>query len=168
MTPLPPVQCANCRENTIKQAGCERCGDAPRYGPDDTSVCYCGFGCQESHRRSHKDHCDFLYGRSRLLRAALILKRALLAYRETVYDLDLTDMQEQEGALYLHHNERDAFVHCPRGPFPRSRLQGYRSYHMGAALTFKQGATSMALLSPLARMLFEGNIGPRSESTEIS
>jgi hypothetical protein len=45
--------------------------------------------------------------RRKLLRAANILKAALLTYREAVYDIDLTKADFQDGILHLYQNQEN-------------------------------------------------------------
>ena len=94
-----------------------------------------------------------------LLRAAKILKAALLTYREIVYDIDLTKIQYQDGVLYLHQNQRPITVPSKRGLFPAHLTTDV--HHKEAALANNQCTTAMALLGRLTPKLLEGEPSPR-------
>jgi len=70
--------------------------DAPEYQPGDSvGDVYCNRDCQKEHLPKHKVYCRARRQRKKLLRAANILKAALLTYREVVYDLNLTKIELQ-------------------------------------------------------------------------
>ncbi|KAJ5616054.1 hypothetical protein N7537_001168 [Penicillium hordei] len=89
-----------------------------------------------------------------LLRAAQILKAAMLAYRETVYDVDLTKIEYRDGVLYLHQNQRSVSSQSKRGPFPYHITDNLE--HKEAALVKSQSTAAIALLGPLTRKLLRG------------
>lgn len=93
--------CATCdKPATMRCAGCK---DAPDYLPGDAlDTFYCDRDCQIKTRETHKNRCRNLSQRIALLRAAKILKTALLTYREMVYDLNLTHIESKDGILRLH------------------------------------------------------------------
>jgi hypothetical protein len=89
--------------------------------------------------------------RRKLLRAASILKAALLTYREVMFDPELAKIEFQDGVLCLYQN-----------PAPRSAYGLFPSHlttnaeHREAALANNQCTTAMALLGPLTRNLLAG------------
>ncbi|KGO71810.1 hypothetical protein PITC_028130 [Penicillium italicum] len=89
-----------------------------------------------------------------LLRAAQMLKAAMLAYRETVYDMDLTKIEYLDGVLYLHQNQRPVSSQSKRRPFPSHMTDNID--HKEAALVKSQSTAAMALLGPLTRKLLRG------------
>ncbi|OBS23262.1 hypothetical protein FPOA_03814 [Fusarium poae] len=92
--------------------------------------------------------------RKKLLRTASILQRALFTYRDILYDIDLTKIEERNGILYLHQKQRSIAAHVKRGPFPNHLTTN--AQHKEAALTINQCTTAMALLSRLTRKLLAG------------
>lgn len=78
----------------------------------------------------------------------------MVAYRETVYDVDLTKIEYRDGVLYLHQNQRSVSSQSKRGPFP-NHLTG-NIEHKEAALVKSQSTAAMALLGPLTRRLLRG------------
>lgn len=98
MEPIHLMQCESCgKDATMKCAGCM---NAPEYKPGDSvTTVYCSRDCQRRHWSDHKAHCRALGQRMKLVRTAIILKAALLTYREVIYDVDLTKIELQDGAL---------------------------------------------------------------------
>jgi hypothetical protein len=98
---INPAECANCgMQATMRYAGCI---GAPDYHPGDAiAIFYCGRDCQTKDWSDHKSHCRIMKRRQKLLRAANILQRALLTYRDILYDIDLTKIEEKDGMLYLY------------------------------------------------------------------
>lgn len=129
--------------------------NAPEYEPGDSlAVVYCGHDCQRENWPNHKAHCNAMRKRTKLLRAAMILKSALLAYREVVYDVDLTKIDFHDGILRLHQNQRSVTAPAKRGPFPSHLTTNIE--HKEAALAVNQCTTAMALLGRLTRKLLAG------------
>ncbi|RAL03368.1 zinc finger MYND domain-containing protein [Aspergillus ibericus CBS 121593] len=147
------TECAHCGAAATLQ--CAGCRDAPEYQPGDAGgVHYCGRDCQISHWPSHKSRCINLRRRRKLLRTALILKAALLTYREMVYDIPLTKIERRDGTLYLHQRPRAPTTVFQPGPFPDHLTTHVE--HREAALTVNQCTLAMALLGPLTRKLLAG------------
>lgn len=92
--------------------------------------------------------------RRKLLRAAMVLKAALLAYREVTYDVDLTRIELQQGVLCLYQNQRHIGARARRGLFPSNLTTN--TEHKEAALANHQCTTAMALLGRLTRKLLRG------------
>jgi hypothetical protein len=92
--------------------------------------------------------------RKKLLRASTILQAALLTYRDILYDIDLTKIEEKDGMLYLHQKQRSVTAHVKRGPFPNHLTTNVQ--HKEAALTVNQCTTAMALQGRLTRKLLAG------------
>jgi hypothetical protein len=78
----------------------------------------------------------------------------MLAYRETVYDVDLTKIEYRDGVLYLHQNQRSVSSQSKRGPFPYHITDNLE--HKEAALVKSQSTAAIALLGPLTRKLLRG------------
>ncbi|KGO44271.1 Zinc finger, MYND-type [Penicillium expansum] len=134
---------------------CLGCSHAPEYQSGDSRVVfYCSRECQMGDWPNHKDFCKNMQKRKILLRAAQILKAAMLAYRETVYDVDLTKIEYRDGVLYLHQNQRPVSSQSKRGPFPNHMTDNIE--HKEAALVKSQSTAAMALLGPLTRKLLRG------------
>jgi hypothetical protein len=108
---INPAECANCgMQATMRYAGCI---GAPDYHPGDAiAIFYCGRDCQTKDWSDHKSHCRIMKRRQKLLRAANILQRALLTYRDILYDIDLTKIEEKDGMLYLYQNQRSIYRSC--------------------------------------------------------
>lgn len=152
--PLDPLtHCAACGADASMR--CPNCLDAPEYQNGDSNVVvYCDDFCQETHWPKHMGYCKDMQKRKRLLRAARILKAAVLTYKEIVYDLDLTKIEFNDGALFLHHKPRSISSGPKRGPFPDQITENIE--HKQAALLKNQSTTAMALLGPLTRKLLPG------------
>ena len=136
--------------------------DAPEYQPGDSvGSVYCNRDCQKEHWPKHRAHCRALGQRKKLLRAANILKAALLTYREVLYDVDLTKIQFQDGVLYLHQNQRSITARSKQGLFP-AHLTTNLDYKE-AALANNQCTTAMALLGRLTQKLLEGETDPQDD-----
>ncbi|KAJ5795448.1 uncharacterized protein N7518_003988 [Penicillium psychrosexuale] len=103
--------------------------------------------------------------RKLLFRAALILKAAMLAYRETVYDVDLTKIEYRDGVLYLHQNQRPVSSLSKRGPFPNHITDIID--HKEAALLKSQSTAAMSLLGPLTRKLL-GEVSLKIETMVVN
>ena len=150
MASQTPGICATCDKPATMQ--CAGCKDAPDYLLGDaTNTFYCDRDCQTKTRGTHKDRCRNLSRRIALLRAAKILKTALLTYREMVYDLDLTHIESKDGVLRLHQIRRARPRRCV---FPGHLTNNIE--HKEAALLANQCTTAMALLGPLTRKLLSG------------
>ncbi|KAK2743509.1 hypothetical protein FQN57_004806 [Myotisia sp. PD_48] len=145
--------CAHCGiEAALKCAGCI---GAPEYQPGDSvAVSYCARDCQGEHWSRHKAYCNGMRQRKKLLRAALILKAALLTYREVLFDIELTNIKFQDGVLYLHQKQRPVTARSIRRPFPENLTTVIE--HREAALAINQCTTAMALLGRLTRKLLAG------------
>jgi len=152
------TQCANCGSDATTR--CAGCMDAPEYQSGDSDgVVYCNRDCQKRHWSDHKAHCRALGERRKLLRAATILKAALLTYREVVYDVDLTKIEFQDGVLCLHQKQRSLTARSKRGLFPAHLTTN--TEHKEAALAKDQCATAMILLGRLTRKLLKGETEPQ-------
>ncbi|KAJ5384645.1 hypothetical protein N7517_002556 [Penicillium concentricum] len=153
MAPRPPAECAKCGTKTMTM--CLGCSHAPEYQNGDSAlVFYCSHNCQAMDWPKHKYYCRNMQQRKMLLRAAQILKAAMLTYRETVYDVDLTKIVYRDGVLYLHQNQRSVLSQSKRGPFPSHMTDNIE--HKEAALVKSQSTAAMALLGPLTRKLLRG------------
>jgi hypothetical protein len=150
---IDPAECANCgTQATMRCAGCM---GAPDYHLGDAmSIVYCGRNCQTKDWPDHKPHCRIMKRRKKLLRAAAILQGALLTYRDILYDIDLTKIEEKNGMLYLYQKQRSITAHVKRGPFPNHLTTNVQ--HKEAALTINQCTTATALLGRLTRKLLAG------------
>ncbi|RYP59344.1 hypothetical protein DL771_010909 [Monosporascus sp. 5C6A] len=104
--------------------------------------------------------------RKKLLRAAMILKAALLTYREAVYDIDLTKIEFQDGVLYLYQNQRSVTARSRRGPFPSHLTTNIE--HKEAALANNQCTTAMALLGRLTRKLLQVGVASTIELLDLN
>lgn len=145
--------CVNCGSEA--KQNCAGCLDVPEYHPGDSvSVFYCGRDCQKKHWPSHKPHCTAMRQRRKLFRAALVLKTALLTYREVCYDVPLTKIELRNGTLHLHQRPQGIATPCIRSPFPDHLTTNTK--HREAALTVNQCTTAMALLGRLTRKLLTG------------
>jgi hypothetical protein len=150
---LAQAKCANC--GTDATTRCSGCMDAPEYQLGDSpGVVYCDRDCQRKHWVNHKGHCNAMRKRKKLLRAAMILRSAILAYREMIYDIDLTKIDFHDGILYLHRNLRPPTTPARRGLFPSHLSSNIE--HKQAALVINQCTAAMALLGRLARKLLLG------------
>lgn len=145
-------RCASCGSDASTH--CSGCVGAPDYESGDAAnTAYCNRDCQKAHWSVHKARCKILQQRKTLLRAAQILKAALLTYREATYDIDLTGVHYEGGVLWLHQNRRLASTRAKRGPFPNHLVAN--SQHKEAALAHNSCTTAMALLSQLTRTLLQ-------------
>lgn len=133
---------------------CSGCIGAPEYeSGDGPNTAYCDRDCQREHWNSHKAQCKMLQQRKKLLRAAKILKAALLTYREATYDVDLTGVHYKNGVLLLHQNQRSISTRAKRGPFPNHLVAN--TQHKEAVLAHNSCTTAMALLGRLTRKLLQ-------------
>ncbi|KAJ6465553.1 hypothetical protein C8R47DRAFT_991386 [Mycena vitilis] len=147
---MPPTRCENCGLPALSR--CVGCMDTPEYEAHDADgVVYCNAECQQKHWAFHKAQCTTLKKRKRLLRVAIILRAALLAYREAVFDIPLAKIEFKGGVLYLH---REPSLDISIRPF-RPDLTANVA-HKEAALTHNQCTLAQALLGPLARKLLAG------------
>lgn len=147
---MEPSKCANCSAEASMR--CSGCLDAPEYLTGDaTGVVYCDRDCQTKHWLAHKDYCRNLQHRRKLLRAGRILKAALLAYRESFYDPELTKIEFKDGILKLYQSTKPRRSHCI---FPNNLVTNVE--HGEAALANNQCTTAMALLSGLKKKLLIG------------
>ncbi len=89
-----------------------------------------------------------------MLRVAILLKAALLAYREVNYDIDLLKIELQEDVLLLHQKLHSITTQKKRGVFPFHLAPDVRLQE--AALATNQCTMAMALLGPMARKLLVG------------
>ncbi|KAL2841739.1 hypothetical protein BJY01DRAFT_256951 [Aspergillus pseudoustus] len=89
--------------------------------------------------------------RKKLLRAATVLKTALVTYRETAYDIDLTRIELGNGVLILRQKPPSIHSRPIRRPFS-GHLTGIPE-HREAALVNNQCTMAMALLSGLTGIL---------------
>ncbi|KAF5231996.1 hypothetical protein FANTH_13181 [Fusarium anthophilum] len=105
--------------------------------------------CQAAHEPAHQVYCYNLQRRKTLLRTAKLLKAALLAYKEVVYDIHVTRIKHDEvnGTLVLTHTPN----RIERHPFP-NHLTSIED-HKQAALLVNQCTMSISLLGPMARGL---------------
>lgn len=143
-------KCASCGSDASTH--CSGCVGAPDYGDGDAAnTVYCNSDCQKAHWSVHKARCKIMQQRKTLLRAAQILKAALLTYRKTTYDIDLTGVHYEGGVLWLHQNLRLASTRCKRGPFPNHLVANPQ--HKEAVLAHNSCTTAMALLGRLTRKL---------------
>ncbi|KAJ5185237.1 hypothetical protein N7491_006892 [Penicillium cf. griseofulvum] len=150
MNPKPSDECAKCGTKT--RTMCLGCSHAHEYQSGDSPVVfYCSHECQSTDWPKHKNYCKHMQQRKMLLRAAQILKAAMLAYRETVYDVDLARIEYRDGVLYLHQNQRSVSSQSKRAPFPNHTTDNIE--HKEAALVKSQSTAAMALLGPLTRKL---------------
>lgn len=96
----PAPTCANCgTEATIQ---CKACMDAPEHEPGDSiSAFYCTTACQTADLQNHKTNCRIRAQRKRLLRAAIILKAALLVYSEPSYARTIAELDRLDKVLAL-------------------------------------------------------------------
>jgi hypothetical protein len=94
--------------------------------------------------------------RKKLLRAATILRAALLTYREILYDIDLTKIEAKDEMLYLYQNQRAVTSRVKWGSFPDHLTSNVQ--HREAALTINQCTTATALLSRLTSKLLTGEL----------
>lgn len=157
-------KCANCETEAILK--CAGCIGAPEYQPvDSTNVSYCGRVCQKKHWPSHKPRCKTMRQRRKLLRAALVFKKAFLTYREVIYDIQLTKIEFQDGVLHLHQKQRHIAAPCIRGPFPDHLTTN--AEHREAALAFNQCTAAMSLLGRLVQKLLAGNINEHPQCIHL-
>ncbi|KAJ6110510.1 hypothetical protein N7486_002745 [Penicillium sp. IBT 16267x] len=148
-------QCVICRQPTTKQ--CSRCVDGPAYPVLGLSnIFYCSVDCQRLDWPWHKVVCERMKLRTKLRRIATLLKAAMLAYREIVYDMDITDIESNEGLfrfIQISHKGHNC-LHRVHAPFPNNITTNPQ--HKEVALLFNQGTAAMALLSRLTKRLLIG------------
>ncbi|KAI2768754.1 hypothetical protein F4815DRAFT_498008 [Daldinia loculata] len=148
-----PVSCANCGKPATTR--CSGCLNAPEHQPDDAPVtAYCDSKCQHQQWPAHKAQCRILMKRKTLLRIAELLKTALFAYRECVYDMPLTGVKYEEGILRLLMDPRKIPYRPWQIPFPSDL--SISPQHKEAVLATNQCTTAQCLLGPLARYLLGG------------
>ncbi|KAI1654264.1 hypothetical protein F4813DRAFT_399017 [Daldinia decipiens] len=148
-----PVSCANCGKPATTR--CSGCLTAPEYRPGDApATAYCDSKCQQQQWPTHKVQCRILNKRRTLLRIAELLKTALFAYRECVYDIPLTEVKYEEGILRLLLDPRKIPYRPWQIPFPSDL--NISPQHKEAALATNQCTTAQCLLGPLARYLLGG------------
>ncbi|KAG5749865.1 hypothetical protein H9Q72_007187 [Fusarium xylarioides] len=143
--------CAHC--GNASTVGCSHCVGAPEYHDGDAvTTFWCSSECQAAHEPTHQEYCYNLQQRKTLLRTSKLLKAALLAYKEVVYDIHVTRIEHDEdnGTLVLTHTPN----RIERHPFP-SHLTGTED-HKQAALLVNQCTMSISLLGPMARGLLAG------------
>ena len=146
-------KCAHC--NGDASLNCSGCYHAPEYEAGDVKQTkYCGRECQTAHWPSHKASCNPMRKRLKLLRAARLLKAVLLAYRECVFDLDVSKIELSDGVLQLHQRLRLASARKPYMPFPSGLTSSLG--HREAALANNQCTTALALFGRLAKNLLSG------------
>lgn len=142
-------KCASCGSDASTH--CSGCVGAPDYESGDAAnTAYCNRDCQKAHWSVHKAQCKILQQRKTLLRAGQILKAALLTYRETTYDTNLTGVHYEGGVLWLHQKSRLAGSRCP---FPNHLIAN--AQHKEAALAHNSCTTAMSLLGRLTRKLLQ-------------
>lgn len=81
----------------------------------------------------------------------------MLAYREVVYDMDITDITSKEGMfrfIQISHKGHNC-LHRVHAPFPNNIT---KPEHQEVALLFNQGSAAMALLSRLTKRLLMGKV----------
>ncbi|PYI33528.1 hypothetical protein BP00DRAFT_338745 [Aspergillus indologenus CBS 114.80] len=150
MPATTPTICIACGSTATLH--CAGCLNPPAYLPGSTaSAAYCTRACQQRHWPIHKHVCRVMTQRTRLHRAAQILKTALLTYRATLYDIALTKIDLRDGTLYLHQTARDPGT---RLPFPEHLTTNPEERE--AALCVNQCTAAMALLSGMTRKLLAG------------
>lgn len=126
---------------------------APEYHDGDAvTTSWCSPECRAAHEPTHQEYCYNLQRRKSLLRTAKLLKAALLAYKEVVYDIHVTRISHDKdnGTLVLTHKPS----RIERHPFP-SHLTSIEE-HKQAALLVNQCTMSISLLGPMARGLLAG------------
>ncbi|KAI0122593.1 hypothetical protein F4814DRAFT_446532 [Daldinia grandis] len=147
------ISCASCGKPATEK--CSGCLTAPEHQPGDApATTYCDSKCQQQHWPTHKAQCHKLKKRKSLLRIAQLLKTTLLAYRECVYDLPLTEVKYEEGTLLLQLDPMNIPYRPWQVPFPND-VQ-ISPQHKEAVLATNQCTTAQCLLGPLARYLLEG------------
>ncbi|KAJ5649580.1 uncharacterized protein N7484_003303 [Penicillium longicatenatum] len=94
--------------------------------------------------------------RRKLLRVATLLKACMLAYREVVYVMDLTDLRSKDEVYrYIEVNHTGTkCLHRVHAPFSTTLTP--KPEHAEVALLFNQGTAAMHLFSRLTKKLFEG------------
>ncbi|KAI1329467.1 hypothetical protein F5Y16DRAFT_417855 [Xylariaceae sp. FL0255] len=157
--------CANCSK-PLSTWQCDACSPSesksiPEYTPGDVGITYyCSLDCLEIDRLQHEPHCELRRKRQRLYRAAEVFQFVLLAYRECIFDMDITRIDYRDGELRLHRLRPSASPRLPFGPFPP--LMDSVILRM-ATLASGQCGTMLALLGRLSEFLLSGT----ASSTEI-
>lgn len=96
--------------------------------------------------------------RTKIHRIATLLKAVMLAYREVVYDMDITDITSKDGMfrfIQINHKGNNC-LHRVHAPFPTNITTNPE--HKEVALLFEQGTAAMALLSRLTKKLLMGTV----------
>ncbi|KAJ5992457.1 hypothetical protein N7451_008181 [Penicillium sp. IBT 35674x] len=150
-----PTLCEVCSDSTTKQ--CSGCIDGPGYPtPGLINIYYCSLDCQQVDWPWHQELCRRLKLRTKIHRIATLLKAVMLAYREVVYDMDITDITSKDGMfrfVQISHTGNNC-LHRVHAPFPNNITTN--SEHKEVALLFEQGTAAMALLSRLTKKLLIG------------
>ncbi|KAK7978369.1 hypothetical protein PG988_005859 [Apiospora saccharicola] len=143
-------KCAHCNEDG--KFSCGGCHRAPEYATGDVHrTDYCSKECQNAHRPAHRTYCRSMWKRRTLLRVARLLKAVLLAYRECVFDLDISKVELNDGVLQLHQKQRPAAARKQYRLFPSEVTESLE--YKEAALVHNQSMTALALFARLAKKL---------------
>ncbi|QPC75156.1 hypothetical protein HYE68_005908 [Fusarium pseudograminearum] len=143
------ASCANCGKDASQR--CIGCIDAPEYlDGDSAGVFYCDHECQTTDWPNHKRRCNNLKRRKSLLRAAKLLKKTLLSYKEVLFDWDLTEIEPRDDALILKHDNRRPSWEKPIN-FP-DHLTSVPE-HKEAALMKRMALHALSILGPMTRAL---------------
>ncbi|CAF3515612.1 unnamed protein product [Fusarium graminearum] len=143
------ASCANCSKDASQRfIGCM---NAPEYlDGDSAGVFYCGHECQTTDWPNHKRRCNNLKRRKSLLRAAKLLKKTLLSYKEVLFDWDLTEIEPRDDALILKHDNRRLSWEKPIN-FPDHLTSNPE--HKEAALVKRMALHTLSILGPMTRAL---------------
>lgn len=88
--------------------------------------------------------------RKSLLRAAKLLKKTLLSYKEVLFDWDLTEIEPRDDALILKHDNRRLSWEKPIN-FPDHLTSNPE--HKEAALVKRMALHTLSILGPMTRAL---------------